>query len=235
MHSGTSYFNSPSHPSPSPEISSFPPARPSRLSSILAYGLPVSLSPSLSDVCNSCFRSTTYAHACALDAAVSISNLFPVVYGGLYGFNPSELGLLYLPMLVGSLLAECGTGRAGDKCVAADLSNPLGVLIGRRNASYTTSKESSDVESPSSTTTVHRPGGGVRSDSSKVPEMRLVIALFGILICIVGCILNGFPFYALLTIPFRSVFCGLVLELSSTSTGETSPPRVASGSVAFKW
>ena len=92
-------------------------------------------------------------------------------------------------MLVGSLLAEYSTGRAGDKCVAADLSSLLGVLVGRRNADYAASEKSIDVESPSPVSPIHRrPGDGVRSDSSKVPEMRLVIALIGILICIVGCL-----------------------------------------------
>ena len=89
-------------------------------------------------------------------------------------------------MLAGSLLAECGTGQAGDKCVAADLSGPLGVLIGKRNAGYAASKKSSDAESPASVTAIRRPEGDARSDSTKVPEMRLVIALLGIVICIVG-------------------------------------------------
>jgi len=89
-------------------------------------------------------------------------------------------------MLLGSLLAECGTGQAGDKCVAADLSGPLGVLIGKRNANYAASEKPSDAESPASVTAVRRPEGDVRSDSTKVPEMRLVIALLGMLICIVG-------------------------------------------------
>jgi len=115
-----------------------------------------------------------------------------VVYGRLYKFNPSKQGLLYLPMLVGSLLAECGTGQAGDKCVAADLSGNLGVLIGRRNADYATSKKAVDVESPKSATTIHRPEGDSRSDSTKVPEMRLVIALFGVLVCIVSGLQVGF-------------------------------------------
>jgi len=118
--------------------------------------------------------------------AVSISSLFPVVYGVLYRFNPSTQGLLYLPMLAGSLLAEVGTGRAGDRCVAADLSSPLGVLIGRRNAEYAASAKGGDPESP----TLRR--ADVRNDSSKVPEMRLVIALVGMLISIAGLLWFGF-------------------------------------------
>ena len=88
-------------------------------------------------------------------------------------------------MLFGSLLAECGTGQAGDKCVAADLSGLLGVLVGKRNAEYATSNKSNDVENPASAT-LARSNGDVQSDSTKVPEMRLVIALLGMVICIVG-------------------------------------------------
>ena len=128
----------------------------------------------------------TYAHLRPSDIAVSISSLFPVVYGRLYKFNPSKQGLLYLPMLIGSLLAECGTGRAGDKCVAADLSGTLGLLIGRRNANYAASKKANNVESPTSATAIHRSKGDAWSDSTKVPEMRLVIALVGVLFCIVS-------------------------------------------------
>jgi hypothetical protein len=94
-------------------------------------------------------------------------------------------------MLVGSLLAECGTGQAGDKCVAADLSSPLGVLIGKRNAGYAISKKENDIESPTYEITTRRPAGEVQSDSTKVPEMRLVIALLGVLICIVGDLHGG--------------------------------------------
>jgi hypothetical protein len=109
-----------------------------------------------------------------------------VVYGGLYHFNPSEQGLLYLPLLAGSLLAECGTGRMGDKVVASDFSCPLGIpaIIERRNAKYATGKRGSDPEITTSTTALCLPED-VQSDSTKVPEMRLVIAFPGILICIV--------------------------------------------------
>jgi len=127
------------------------------------------------------------------DIAVSISNLFPVVYGGLYHFNPSTQGLLYLPMLIGSLLAECGTGQAGDRCVAADLSSPLGMLIGRRNADYASSNKGGDVGGPPYMNTLRRPGGEVRSDSTKVPEMRLILAFIGMLICIVRGLRSGSP------------------------------------------
>ena len=111
-----------------------------------------------------------------------------MVYGTLYRFDPSKQGLLYLPMLAGSLLAEVGTGQAGDRCVAADLSSPLGLLIGKRNAEYAINKKVSiDVESATSSTALRRLEGDARSDSTKVPEMRLIIALLGILICIVSC------------------------------------------------
>ena len=89
-------------------------------------------------------------------------------------------------MLIGSLLAEFGTGRAGDKCVAADLSGLLGSLIGRRNAEYAADKKSGDVESPVFDPAAHGQETDAKSDSPKVPEMRLIIALFGMLICIVG-------------------------------------------------
>lgn len=138
------------------------------------------------DVRDSRFRLMAYAHSRFSDIAVSISNLFPVVYGRLYKFDPSKQGLLYLPMLAGSLLAECGTGRAGDKCVAADLSSLLGVLVGRRNAEYASGTKPIDPESSASATVVRSPEGDAKSDSTKVPEMRLVIALLGTLICIVG-------------------------------------------------
>ena len=125
---------------------------------------------------------------CPSDIAVSISSLFPVVYGTLYHFDPSKQGLLYLPMLAGSLLAEVGTGQAGDRCVAADLSGPLGLLIGKRNAEYAANKKAAaDVESSTSFSALRRPEDDVRSDSTKVPEMRLIIALLGMLICIVSC------------------------------------------------
>lgn len=130
---------------------------------------------------------------CPSDIAVSISSLFPVVYGILYHFDPSKQGLLYLPMVAGSLLAEFGTGRAGDKCVAAELSSPLGLFIGKRNAEYSAGKKSIEIETPASPIAVHRPNGNAKSDSTKVPEMRLVIALLGMLICIVSCILTLIP------------------------------------------
>ena len=83
--------------------------------------------------------------------------------------------------MIGSLLAECGTGQAGDRCVAADLSGTLGSLIGRRNAEYAAGNEKSfDIERPSSAPV------DARSDSTKVPEMRLIIAVLGMLICIVS-------------------------------------------------
>jgi len=90
-------------------------------------------------------------------------------------------------MLIGSLLAECGTGQAGDRCVAADLSSILGLLIGRRNAEYAASKKSLDAENPASASVAD-----AKSDSTKVPEMRLVIAVLGMLICIVGATLDPF-------------------------------------------
>ncbi|KIJ62497.1 hypothetical protein HYDPIDRAFT_30454 [Hydnomerulius pinastri MD-312] len=45
---------------------------------------------------------------------VSLTNLFPVIYGEVYGFDERAQGLLYIPFLVGSLIAEAFTGRAGD-------------------------------------------------------------------------------------------------------------------------
>lgn len=89
-------------------------------------------------------------------------------------------------MLIGSLLAECGTGQAGDKCVASDLSSLLGLLIGRRNAEYAASKKSYDAENFVSTPATLGPEADAKSDSTKVPEMRLVIAVLGMLICIVS-------------------------------------------------
>lgn len=91
-------------------------------------------------------------------------------------------------MLAGSLLAECGTGQAGDKFVSPDFSCPLGILtiICKRNAEYAARKKGCDPERSASVTTLHRPEGEVQRDGSRVPEMRLVIGLLGILVCIVG-------------------------------------------------
>ena len=130
----------------------------------------------------------TPAYLRSPDITVSISSLFPVVYGTLYHFNPSKQGLLYLPMLVGSLLAECGTGRVGDKLVSSDFSCPLGVLtiIEKRNAKYAAGKRAGGAESTTSVTVIPPQGDDVRSDSTKVPETRLVLALLGSFFCIVG-------------------------------------------------
>lgn len=181
------------------------------------------------------FSPITYAQSCLSGTAISISNLFPEIYGDLYHFNPSKQGLLYLPMLAGSLLAGCGIGRAGDKCVIADLSGPLGVLIGKRNADYAANKKTIDAETPTSVTTVYGPEDDARGDRTKVPEMRLVIALVGVLICIVG----GFPSYRPVDTyspaSFRSAFCGLASELKTTSTGQTLPSRVVSRRTVPKW
>ncbi|KIJ19627.1 hypothetical protein PAXINDRAFT_166729 [Paxillus involutus ATCC 200175] len=45
---------------------------------------------------------------------VSITNLFPVIYGECYGLDDRAQGLLYIPLLLGSLIAEAIAGRAGD-------------------------------------------------------------------------------------------------------------------------
>ncbi|KAF9221173.1 MFS general substrate transporter [Gyrodon lividus] len=45
---------------------------------------------------------------------VSITNLFPVIYGECYGLDDRAQGLLYIPLLIGSLIAEAIAGRAGD-------------------------------------------------------------------------------------------------------------------------
>ena len=88
------------------------------------------------------FHLTTHAYLPSSDIAVSISSIFPIVYGILYRFNPLKLGSLYLLMLAGSVLAECGTGRVGDKLVSSDFSCPLGLLtiIEKRNAEYAAGK-----------------------------------------------------------------------------------------------
>ena len=134
------------------------------------------------------FHLTAPAYLPSSDITVSISSLFPVVYGTLYHFNPSKQGLLYLPMLVGSLLAECGTGRVGDKLVSSDFYCPLGLLtiIEKRNAKYAAGKRADGAENPTSVTAIRPQGDDVRSDSTKVPETRLVLALLGSFFCIVG-------------------------------------------------
>ena len=137
-------------------------------------------------------------------------------------------------MLIGSLLAEIGTGQVGDKCVAADLSSLLGVLIGRRNAEYAGNKKSIDVERPESAAANHRPEGDARNDSSKVPEMRLVLALLGVLICMVCCLRSGFTI-DMCSLYFRAVFYGSVLQLKSTNTGQVLPWRPVSQRTALKW
>ncbi|KAF8839238.1 MFS general substrate transporter [Paxillus ammoniavirescens] len=45
---------------------------------------------------------------------VSTTSLFPVIYGECYGLDDRAQGLLYLPLLLGSLIAEAIAGRAGD-------------------------------------------------------------------------------------------------------------------------
>lgn len=91
-------FNGPPRPTPSPAVSSSAPVRPSLVSSILPYGLLALLSLLLMDVRRLSPHSTTYSDLRPPDIAVSISNLFPAVYGTLYGFDPSKQGLLYLPI-----------------------------------------------------------------------------------------------------------------------------------------
>ena len=183
------------------------------------------------------FNGPTLTRALPPDIAISISNLFPVVYGTLYDFSPSTQGLLYLPMLIGSVLAEFGTGQVGDKCVAADLSSPLGVLIGKRNADYATGTKASEVENPTSVSTVRHPEGASKSDSTRVPEMRLVIGLVGILICIVGDrhARSSSPVDAYSTASIRPVFCGSASQLTGTSTGQILRLRVVSRRTVPKW
>lgn len=91
-------------------------------------------------------------------------------------------------MLAGSILAECSTGQVGDKFVSSDFSCPLGILaiIGKRNAEYAARKHGTGLES--SVTALHQPDhdSDVLRDSSTAPEKRLVIALLGMITCIVG-------------------------------------------------
>jgi hypothetical protein len=91
-------------------------------------------------------------------------------------------------MLAGSLLAECESGRVGDRFVTPDFTWPLGILaiIEKRNSQYTTKKSGNDPESHASTTALRLPEDSVRSDNADVPELRLMIAMLGVLMCIVG-------------------------------------------------
>jgi hypothetical protein len=139
-------------------------------------------------------------------------------------------------MLAGSLIAECGTGRAGDKFVTPGFTCPLGILaiIEKRNLQYATKKSENDPEIHTSTTALRLPEDSVRSDKTKVPELRLVIAMVGMLMCIV----REFHFSKTPAADgdnSRPVFCGSVLELGGTSIGPISPSRVASGRAVSKW
>lgn len=91
-----------------------------------------------------------------VDISVGISSLFPTVYGGLYHFEPSEQGLLYLPMLAGSILGESATGSVSDWLAAAPHANFLALWVAKR----TTATEIPEL----------------------IPEMRLFLGLCGTLV-----------------------------------------------------
>jgi hypothetical protein len=164
-------------------------------------------------------HSISYPHSRLSDIAVSSSNLFPVVYGALYHFDPSKRGVLYLPMLAGSLLAECRPGQVGDKFVSSDFSCPLGMLgiIDKCNTKY--AARNKGISPESSTTALHQPEDGVRKGGSRIPEARLVITLFGMFVCIV----RGFRFVSKISSIYgdslRPAFCGLVMDSRDISIG----------------
>lgn len=91
-------------------------------------------------------------------------------------------------MLAGSLLAECGTGQVGDKFVSSDFSCPLGTLsiIGKRNAEYAARKKGTGAGSSTSVAALRQSEEDVQRGNSRIPEARLVLALLGMLMCIVG-------------------------------------------------
>ena len=97
-------------------------------------------------------------------------------------------------MLVGSLLAECGTGQVGDKLVSSDFSCPLGILtiVSKRNAVYAARNTGSASQSSASVAALRPQEDDVQRDTSSVPEARLVLALVGMFICIVRRIPIGF-------------------------------------------
>jgi hypothetical protein len=107
-------------------------------------------------------------------------------------------------MLAGSDLAECGPGQAGDKSVSSDFSCPPG-MIGKRNAKYAARNKGIGPES--STTALHSPEDDIQKDGSRVPEARLVITLFGMLVCIVRgfLLVSKFKFPRFAGIPIGSL------------------------------
>jgi len=106
--------------------------------------------------------------------SVSISSLFPAVYGRLYEFSPANQGLLYLPMLIGSLLAELVAGRLGDRFVAESSRSPIGMWILKKNDRAPRSRD--DVED---------------TEEERVPELRLIVGLVGVLFSIAGLLWFG--------------------------------------------
>jgi hypothetical protein len=105
-----------------------------------------------------------------LDISVSISSLFPTIYGGIYGFNPSKQGLLYLPMLIGSIIGELITGPLGDRTVAGHPRNRVGRWVVKKNAKAGEANvEAAETE-----------------EEETVPEMRLLVGLAGTIFSVVS-------------------------------------------------
>ncbi|KAH7886720.1 major facilitator superfamily domain-containing protein [Phlebopus sp. FC_14] len=131
---------------------------------------------------------------------VSLTNLFPVIYGEVYGFDDRAQGLLYVPLLVGSLIAEGITGRAGDWIVYGRYYGPLG--------------SHSEVE-------VKNKERGMITPATPLPklERRLIIGHAGILLSIVGFLWFGLSadrrdHWALLAVGSGVNACGVQMVTS---------------------
>jgi len=79
--------------------------------------------------------------------------------------------LLYLPMLIGSILAEMVTGRLGDWIVAGPHESLLATWISQRNVEDTVSLQT--------------------GTDMRVPEMRMTVGLCGVLLSIIGLVWFG--------------------------------------------
>jgi len=135
--------------------------------------------------------------------------------------QPINPRVTLLPMLIGSLLAECGTGQAGINASQQTCLVFSGCWSGNVTRNTPQERSQLDVEHHTPRRNGRRPEGG---DSTKVPEMRLVISLFDSdLHC--GCPphlpCKGILRTTSLNRFSRLVFCGSVSESRTTFTGHT--------------
>ena len=95
-------------------------------------------------------------------------------------------------MLVGSLLAELVAGRLGDRFVAESSRSPIGMWILKRNDRAPRIRD--DVED---------------TEEERVPELRLIVGLVGVLFSIVSRFILLIPSTIRIDIQIRRVCYGL--------------------------